>query len=145
MRFDQRLTLPSATTDADPVTAPQNVPKARTFRLRKRESANDLNSDRLVLALLAPVTESVSVEVWALDDVSDAEPFTPAAGQNWVKVASFVGLQGGESRQTIGSLATDSFVSGGGPALARDRGLFYARIVSNSLTTARTLLVRPTV
>jgi hypothetical protein len=149
MRFDEHLSIPAATTDADPLTSPATVPQERIFRIRKREPSQGINSNRLIAALVAPVAESLSVVVWALDDLDDAEVFKPSATDRWVRVATFAGLQGGEARQTAPALSNDAFIGGGGIGAGglrfRDGGMFYFQVTSNNLTATRELLVRSTV
>jgi hypothetical protein len=136
MRWDNRLEIPTATTDADPIAAPGTVPNARLFRLRFKESQSDHLSSRVIVGLQAPQAENVSWELYSLDSGDDEPNVVAAAARRWTLVASGAALAGGAVQQSRLGQASQGFVGG---------GTFYARVVDNNLTTTRDLVFRATV
>lgn len=124
------MTIVNGATDADPLAAPQNVPAAKLFELRKREP-NTSSSNRLIMGLHAPAAESADISVYALDAADiDADPIN----RRWNLVFSGTVDGGGVLQSGLATGAT-GFVSG---------GLFYFRVTAETITANRELVVRST-
>lgn len=95
MKAALRLTARSSTAfaaDPDPSTSPEDVPAGALFRVPE-SAANDGVPNALLLWLLeAPVGETLSVEVWALDEDTARVPGalaqlpTPSEANGWAKL-----------------------------------------------------------
>lgn len=84
MRFDATLNIVNGAAMPDPVAAPASVTFAQLADLRRVVQGSGQLPKRILLALDAPAAESVTVELWALQEppavigVSDAEVVAPA-------------------------------------------------------------------
>lgn len=67
MRFAAQVQIENATAAPDPVAAPEDVPDALIVQMPERvdPGAGDTCA-RLVLGLIAPLAETVTLELWAL-------------------------------------------------------------------------------
>jgi len=129
MQWTQKLTIPLATTDAEPTAAPQNVPDARLVKLPERDSQANVLNTRLIVALQAPLAQDISFEVYACDaDTEDGA----RADRKWFLVYAAGPLGGG----AVSAGAGTGFVGG---------GLFYFRVITNNLAVSPgTVLIRAT-
>lgn len=84
----------------------------------------------MLLDLEAPVAESVSVELYALDDADDDGGGSPPATGHWTRLCAFTSLSGGRIQ------SCDLFAGGDGVSY-QSGGLFYLRMVSETVTANR--------
>lgn len=131
MLFQAALSYVNATAMPDPVAAPATVPVEAVLGLPTRPPYGDRVSATLV-ALDAPAAESVTLDVFVLDertapDPNANEPVTAAilGARRFYRIATGVAVAGGS--------AVALAVPVGGPV--------YLRRTADTLTTARTLRV----
>jgi hypothetical protein len=68
MRFEASGTYLAAQADVDPVAAPATLLENHMLLLQRRQPDGDVLGSRILLALEAPAGETLSVELWALDE-----------------------------------------------------------------------------
>lgn len=130
MKWDSILSIPTATTDADPIAAPGSVPTARLATFRPRAPDSSVLSTKLIVGLSAPAAENVTFIVYALDSRDENAAL---AARRYYQLFTVAALVGGTAVQ-INPTAT------GNPFVAD--GTFYIRITTNNLTTTRELCLR---
>lgn len=135
MKWDHSIQITNgAAATADPIASPATVPAANCFRLAARTPGYEEVSTRVLLDLEAPVAESVSVELYALDDADDDGGGNPPTTGHWTRLCAFTALSGGRIQ------SCDLFAGGDGVAY-QSGGLFYLRMVSESVAANRRVYI----
>ena len=72
MRFDATVPIANGVTDPDPLTTPASVPSARVVAVNSRANPEDRAVTKgLLLALAGTGTETVTLEIYALDEATE--------------------------------------------------------------------------
>lgn len=129
MLFPAVSTVESGATGPDPVTNPGDVPDALLARLGRQYPQSQPTVVPAWLVLDAPAAETVTADVWVLDDGTDIDPGAddPTAGlaaRKFYLLESAVTLTGGEL-----------YLLASGTPLAA--GTLYLRVTADTLTATR--------
>lgn len=129
MRFEAAGTYVNGVADIDPEAAPATAITTHILGLRRRQPDSDIEGRRILLALDAPSGETLTLELWALDDATDPPPDTDSpnlAGRRWYRFATAVVATGARIVEVT--------------AIIPPGGTVYARRTADTLTAPRRLL-----
>lgn len=131
MRFPAIVTVEPGVVGPDPVASPADVPPTLLLRLPSNPAPTEAPSSATWAVLDAPAAESVTVDVYVLDEGSDVDPNAddPTIGlgaRRFFLWQTGVSLTGG----TVTSL-----MPAGSPACSL--GVLYLCPTADTLTTAR--------
>jgi hypothetical protein len=79
MRFEASGRYVNGVADVDPIAAPATVSPEHILSLLRRQNDCDVDGRRILLILEAPAAETLTVELWALDDATDPPVFGDVA------------------------------------------------------------------
>lgn len=137
MRFDARIPVASAAAATaecpDPASSPGTVPAKYVFELGFALGASQTPMRRILLALDGTAGETLTVELWAVDDATwpDQNADDPSAG-----LAARRFYRVGAAATTVTAKQVEEIT-----AEVPARGRVYARVTGGTLASAGTLLI----
>lgn len=70
MKFEIEINVENGTVTPDPDAAPESITAQQILRARLRQSQSDETCKQLVLALAAPVGETITCDLWHHDEAT---------------------------------------------------------------------------
>jgi hypothetical protein len=126
MHIDVKRTITNGVTDPDPIANPELVVGALVTHIKTRQVSADILAERMMFALDAPVAETLTVSVYALDQAKE-----PGANAVWYIVATGETVTGRTlSFVDVPPTNSQSFKAG---------SAIYVRVTTNNLTVPRVL------
>lgn len=128
MKADKTVTIVNGVVHPDPIAAPATVTKDMLIGITSTAKPSDRGVlKELVLALAAPAAESVTISVYALDEITK-----PAAGPDAATIFYLI-----EAAVVVTGQGVPKRVTG----MSGLGGTIYLRVTADTLTTERPLRV----
>ena len=98
MLFEATAQFVNAEADANPGTNPADIFQKHVLSTSRRQADSDVLGKRLLLVLEAPVAETLTLDLWAIDDATDQDgqndaPSGPST-RRWYRFATAVVVTG---------------------------------------------------